>query len=115
MIEDDFISSRSSDKGMVLPSIVGKIEFCEVSFTYPSRPTIVFEDLNFTVSAGKSLAVVGPSGSGKSTIISMILRFYNPTSGTLRDIIYLILLVVSKSSRINCVIYQVRFCWMGMI
>lgn len=81
MIEDDFISSKSSDKGMVLPSIVGKIEFCEVSFTYPSRPTIVFEDLNFTVSAGKSLAVVGPSGSGKSTIISMILRFYNPTSG----------------------------------
>ncbi|XP_051139242.1 ABC transporter B family member 13-like isoform X2 [Andrographis paniculata] len=81
MIQDDSTTSKSLDEGIVLPKINGRIDFYEVSFAYPSRPTMVFEDLNFSVCAGKSLAVVGPSGSGKSTIISMILRFYNPTSG----------------------------------
>ncbi|KAK6115176.1 hypothetical protein DH2020_007445 [Rehmannia glutinosa] len=81
MIEDDSSPSRSSDEEIVLPRVDGKIDFCEVCFAYPSRPTMVFENLNFSVCAGKSLAIVGPSGSGKSTIISMIQRFYNPTSG----------------------------------
>lgn len=78
MIEAD---DSSSKEGIELPKVDGKIEFCEVSFAYPTRPTMVFEDLNFCVYAGKSLAIVGPSGSGKSTVISMIQRFYSPTSG----------------------------------
>lgn len=78
MIEAD---DSSSKEGIELPKVDGKIEFCEVSFAYPTRPTMVFEDLNFCVCAGKSLAIVGPSGSGKSTVISMIQRFYSPTSG----------------------------------
>ncbi|KAI3464812.1 hypothetical protein Pfo_021475 [Paulownia fortunei] len=81
MIDDDSSPSRISDEGIVLPRVDGKIDFCEVCFAYPSRPTMVFEDLNFSACAGKSLAIVGPSGSGKSTIVSMIQRFYNPTSG----------------------------------
>ncbi|KAG8377946.1 hypothetical protein BUALT_Bualt08G0086700 [Buddleja alternifolia] len=79
MIKDD--SSPCSDEGIILPRIEGKIDFSEVSFSYPSRPMMIFEDLSFSVSAGKSLAIVGPSGSGKSTIICMIQRFYDPTSG----------------------------------
>ncbi|XP_059637694.1 ABC transporter B family member 13-like isoform X2 [Cornus florida] len=81
MIKDELNSSKNSDKGMVLPKVAGQIEFWHVSFAYPSRPNMIFEDLNFSVCAGKSFAVVGPSGSGKSTIISMIQRFYDPTSG----------------------------------
>lgn len=42
---------------------------------------MVFENLNFSVDAGKTFAFVGPSGSGKSTIISMVQRLYEPTSG----------------------------------
>lgn len=73
--------SKSLDNGIVLPQVVGKIVFREVCFSYPSRPNLVFENLTFTVNPGKTIAVVGPSGSGKSTIISMIQRFYDPTSG----------------------------------
>ncbi|KAL5706452.1 ABC-type xenobiotic transporter [Ranunculus cassubicifolius] len=81
MIEIVATSCQRSDTGIVLPEVTGKIEFCEVSFAYPSRSSVVFESLNFSVGAGKTFAVVGPSGSGKSTIISMLERFYDPTSG----------------------------------
>ncbi|KAF5955890.1 hypothetical protein HYC85_008746 [Camellia sinensis] len=81
MIEGDSNSSKRSDDGIVLPKVLGHIEFCDVGFAYPSRPNMVFKDLSFSVGAGKRFAVVGPSGSGKSTIISMIQRFYDPTSG----------------------------------
>ncbi|KAA8537503.1 hypothetical protein F0562_027111 [Nyssa sinensis] len=81
MTEEDSNSCKISDKGLVLPKVAGQIDFCDVSFAYPSRPNMIFKDLSFSVSAGKTFAVVGPSGSGKSTIISMIQRFYEPTSG----------------------------------
>lgn len=74
-------TSKSLDEGIVLPQVAGKIEFCEVCFSYPSRSNMIFENLSFSVTSGKTIAVVGPSGSGKSTIISMIQRFYDPTSG----------------------------------
>ncbi|KAF5455749.1 hypothetical protein F2P56_025295 [Juglans regia] len=81
MIETDSKSSKTSDTGLVLPKIVGQIDFSEVCFAYPSRRNLVFNKLSFSISAGKTFAVVGPSGSGKSTIISMVQRFYEPTSG----------------------------------
>lgn len=81
MIKNDPSSSKKSDNGLVLQKVAGKLEFHQVSFAYPSRPHMVFEDLSFVISAGMAFAVVGPSGSGKSTIISMVERFYDPTSG----------------------------------
>ncbi|XP_058218120.1 ABC transporter B family member 13-like isoform X2 [Rhododendron vialii] len=83
MIEGDSNSSKASNEGIVLPKVVGDIEFSDVGFAYPSRPNMVFKDLSFSVEAGKRVAVVGPSGSGKSTIISLIQRFYEPTTGTI--------------------------------
>ncbi|KAI8549479.1 hypothetical protein RHMOL_Rhmol06G0027600 [Rhododendron molle] len=83
MIEGDSNSSKASNDGIVLPKVVGDIEFSDVGFAYPSRPNMVFKDLSFSVEAGKRVAVVGPSGSGKSTIISLIQRFYEPTTGTI--------------------------------
>lgn len=81
MIEGDCKSSEVSNEGIVLPKVVGNIEFSDVGFAYPSRSNMVFKDLSFSVVAGKRVAVVGPSGSGKSTIISLIQRFYDPTAG----------------------------------
>nr|GEY13188.1 ABC transporter B family member 13-like [Tanacetum cinerariifolium]GEY33322.1 ABC transporter B family member 13-like [Tanacetum cinerariifolium]GEY56917.1 ABC transporter B family member 13-like [Tanacetum cinerariifolium] len=81
MLKEDVDSSCKSKAGMAFSKVDGSIEFREVCFAYPSRPNMVFEDLSFSVAAGKRIAVVGPSGSGKSTIISMIQRFYDPTSG----------------------------------
>ncbi|ESQ34059.1 hypothetical protein EUTSA_v10006583mg [Eutrema salsugineum] len=69
------------DDGITLQNVAGRIDFHQVSFAYPSRPNMVFEDLSFTIRSGKTFAFVGPSGSGKSTIISMVQRFYEPKSG----------------------------------
>lgn len=83
MIDADYESSSRSNNGVALSSVAGKIEFSEVSFAYPSRPQLIFDKLSFSISAGRTVAVVGPSGSGKSTIVSMVQRFYEPSSGWL--------------------------------
>ncbi|KAK7376713.1 hypothetical protein VNO80_02127 [Phaseolus coccineus] len=81
MIASASSNSKRLDDGTVVPLVAGEIEFCEVCFAYSSRSNMIFEKLSFSVSAGKTIAVVGPSGSGKSTIVSLIQRFYDPTSG----------------------------------
>jgi len=61
----------------------GAIKFDDVRFVYPGRPTApVLEGISFQVKPGEKLALVGPSGAGKSTIFHLILRFYDPLSGT---------------------------------
>ena len=61
----------------------GKIEFDRVSFSYnPDHP--ILEELSFQIEPGQVAAFVGPSGAGKSTIISLIPRFYDPTSGQVK-------------------------------
>ena len=63
----------------------GEIAFERVSFAYPSRPeTPVLDGVSLKVRPGEKVAIVGPSGAGKSTIFHLILRFYDPTSGTIR-------------------------------
>lgn len=65
-----------------LTNVEGTIELKGVHFSYPSRPDVViFRDFDLIVRAGKSMALVGQSGSGKSSVISLILRFYDPTGG----------------------------------
>lgn len=67
----------------VTPIIKGAVRFDNVTFHYPSRPTTpALEGASLDVKAGETIALVGPSGAGKTTIIQMILRFYDPTSGT---------------------------------
>ncbi|MCB9188235.1 MAG: ATP-binding cassette domain-containing protein [Flavobacteriales bacterium] len=62
----------------------GKIEFDHVGFVYESRKDVtVLNDVSFEVLPGQIMAIVGPSGAGKSTITSLVLRFYETTSGKL--------------------------------
>ncbi|KAE8363740.1 P-loop containing nucleoside triphosphate hydrolase protein [Aspergillus caelatus] len=59
-----------------------RIEFQNVSFTYPSRPgRVALDNLTITVEPGQTLALVGHSGSGKSTTVSLLERFYEPDAG----------------------------------
>jgi subfamily B ATP-binding cassette protein MsbA len=61
----------------------GKLEFEGVSFSYsPDSP--ILKDVSFQIEPGQVAAFVGPSGAGKSTIISLIPRFYDPTSGQVK-------------------------------
>ncbi|KAL6133606.1 hypothetical protein ACLB2K_065840 [Fragaria x ananassa] len=72
----------SSDEGLTLPSVSGKIDLEHVSFKYPTRPDVqIFRDICLSIPSGKTVALVGESGSGKSTVIGLIERFYNPDSG----------------------------------
>ena len=61
----------------------GEIAFDHVRFAYPTRPeTPVLDGVSLRVRPGEKVAIVGPSGAGKSTIFHLILRFYDPMSGT---------------------------------
>ncbi|KAF5769852.1 putative Type I protein exporter [Helianthus annuus] len=69
-------------EGEILQEVCGEVEFKNVKFAYPSRPeSMVFEDFNLKVPAGKTVALVGGSGSGKSTVIALLQRFYDPQGG----------------------------------
>lgn len=62
----------------------GRISFNKVNFHYPSRPdTHALENINLDITSGETIAFVGPSGAGKSTIFQLLLRFYDPQSGTI--------------------------------
>ncbi|MCY4778317.1 ABC transporter transmembrane domain-containing protein [Sphingobacterium sp. UT-1RO-CII-1] len=74
----------SEDNNTITNTIQGNLNFENVSFSYPSRPDIItLKNISFNVRAGEKVALVGPSGTGKSTIASLILQFYNPTSGSI--------------------------------
>jgi ATP-binding cassette, subfamily B, bacterial MsbA len=62
----------------------GLIEFDDVTFRYANTITNAVSNLQLQIEPGKSYALVGASGAGKSTILSLILRFYDPTTGVVR-------------------------------
>ncbi len=59
----------------------GKVEFKQVSFKY--NDDYVLQDITLTANQNKVIALVGPSGGGKSTLVSLILRFYDVTAGSI--------------------------------
>ena len=61
----------------------GKIEFRDVCFTYPNTQYEVLHNVSFTINKGEKVAIIGKIGSGKSTIEKLILKLYEPTSGTI--------------------------------
>ncbi|CAE6474644.1 unnamed protein product [Rhizoctonia solani] len=66
-----------------LDKVEGELTFNSCTLKYASRPKPAVSDVSFTIKPGQSIAFCGPSGGGKSSIISMISRFYDPTTGTI--------------------------------
>lgn len=88
------INLQEKPDAVPLPAGRGEVKFNDVSFGYDEGHPI-FEDLNLTFPAGKTTALVGPSGGGKSSIINLVMRLYDPLSGSvtidgadLRDITF---------------------------
>ncbi len=59
------------------------IEFRDVSFHYPSRSTMVLNDINLSVKKSEVIAIVGMSGAGKTTLVDLLFRFFDATSGSI--------------------------------
>ncbi len=76
---EDLEETKSNEK---LEGFKGKLSFQNVAFEYPSRQDMqVLNNISFDALPGEQVAIVGPSGAGKSTLVSLILRFYEPSSG----------------------------------
>ncbi|XP_048318340.2 ABC transporter B family member 26, chloroplastic [Ziziphus jujuba] len=75
-------SDQFTSKGIKLEGLIGCIEFINVSFYYPSRPSVpVLQNVSISLHPNEVVAIVGLSGSGKSTVVSLLLRLYEPTGG----------------------------------
>ncbi len=75
-IEPDAPDAASPEK------INGNIDFKDVCFSYVPEKKLI-ENFNFSAKHGQRIAIVGPTGCGKTTLINLLMRFYNPTSGTI--------------------------------
>ncbi|TXD98591.1 ABC transporter ATP-binding protein [Psychrobacter frigidicola] len=80
ILEDD--AQVENIDGISSANLQGHIELKNVDFTYPNG-TKALEDVSFTIKPNRITALVGLSGAGKSTIISLLVKFYQPDSGTI--------------------------------
>lgn len=76
----DIVPEENMDTGKTVERLTGEIEFKNVSFSYDDREPVL-KDVSFDIRPGERVVIVGPSGVGKTTLLSLILRFYRPTSG----------------------------------
>ena len=73
---------KEKDSGTIaIEKAQGKLVFDAVNFAYPGDEKLALTDINFAANAGETIALVGRSGSGKSTASSLLLRFYDATTG----------------------------------
>jgi len=66
-----------------LQGINDGIEFKNVSFRYPSRSTMILNEINLSVRKSEIIAIVGMSGAGKTTLVDLLFRFFDVTSGSI--------------------------------
>ncbi len=66
-----------------MDKLTGKIEFRDLTFTYPGEGPAVLKDLSFTIKAGERIGIIGRTGAGKTTLVDLILRTYNVPRGTI--------------------------------
>ena len=80
---DEEPEKPDSENAKELTDVQGDVTFDHVKFGYVPEKTII-HDLTLDVQGGKTVAIVGPTGAGKTTVINLLMRFYDPDSGTIR-------------------------------
>lgn len=73
---------KDHDAGQAAPPLKHGVSFDAVTFAYSDHKSVL-RDISFEVKRGEFIGLAGPSGSGKSTLINLILRYYDPTSGSI--------------------------------
>lgn len=76
------LEEKDNDNAVVMENVNGDIELKSVTFSYKKDAKLI-EDLNLLVGSGKKVAIVGPTGCGKTTLINLLMRFYDPISGSI--------------------------------
>jgi ATP-binding cassette subfamily B multidrug efflux pump len=84
---NEFLETEPAIQNITQPvnqPLTGNISFEHVDFTYPHTGIHALKDFNLEVRKGEKIAIIGRTGSGKTTLAQLILRFYDPTHGTIR-------------------------------
>ncbi len=82
--EPPSIAEPTAPKPLPKPT-QGAVVFSGASFRYPARPdALALDRFDLSVAPGETVAIVGPSGAGKTTVFNLLLRFYDPESGSIR-------------------------------
>jgi len=98
-----------------LPRMDGQVEFEDVTFGYDTAQPVL-RNVNFDAKPGQTVAIVGPTGAGKSTLVSLILRFYEVTSGSVKLDGYDVRDVTQKSIRTQMgMVLQEPFLFSGSV
>ncbi len=81
---NEFLNTKSEIvNGSIVKDLVGNIELKNVSFTYPETGIKALDNINLTIPAGQTVAIIGKTGSGKSTLANLLLRMYDVDSGSI--------------------------------
>jgi ATP-binding cassette subfamily C protein LapB len=77
------IEKGDEKKFVKRPNFIGKIEFKNVKFKYPNSDNYSLNDVSFIINSGENVGFIGTNGSGKTTIIKLIMKLYEPESGSI--------------------------------
>lgn len=74
---------KFTEQGKVMDLTTAKLQFNDISFSYPNQPFAVLNHFSLTIEAGKHIGLIGKTGCGKSTLLNLVTRTWDPTSGNI--------------------------------
>lgn len=74
---------KFTEQGKVIDLTTAKLQFNDISFSYPNQPFAILNHFSLTIEAGKHIGLIGKTGCGKSTLLNLVTRTWGPTSGNI--------------------------------